>query len=223
MDLTIVIPTNRTPEKYVNRVIENINAFPMRYSYEIAVMSKEEVTGKNVRWVKEEKPIGPINAFNHVVANSDSQYFIFMVDDHIFYNNPSGAVDLLKERYSDRRFPIASLSSGPQSFNPSIGQRFGATDLDFEIPLYPLCKFPAFDRRVLKELGGHVFHPKLYYHAADILLGFYMGMSGEPSNDLPILIRPHNPAKDSSHEVNDCEIVKSIIKKYVNGSKKYLS
>ena len=222
MELTIIIPTNRPYSEYAERTVENINSFQLRHSYEIAIVSKDEVSGKNVRWVKEEERKGPIKAFNDVISASDSQYFIVMVDDHIFYRNPSDAVDFVAQELADKRFPIASLASGAPCYNPLKGQLLGKSDVDFDVGRYPLCRFPVFDRRALKELGGVIFHPKLYYHAGDILLGYYMGMNGEPSQDCPVAVRPHNPAKDSSFEVADCEIVKDIIKEYMGGKKEYI-
>jgi hypothetical protein len=222
VELTIVIPTNRNHTDYVNKVVENINSFPLRHEYQIVVVSKERAVGRNVVWLPEVERIGPINAFNLAVQAFSSRYYIFMVDDHVFRTNPSDAVEFIRDNYQDRKFPIASLSVGFPCYNPVRGQVLGSSPIDFDVAKHPLCRFPVFDRRVLEPLGGKVFHPKLFYHAADILLGYYMGMNGEPSLNTPTWVKPHRPTKDSSHEVNDCEIVKSIIKEYTLGKKQYL-
>ncbi len=222
MELTIVIPTNREPSQYVQKVIENINSFPIRTTREIVVVSQEEVKGEGVRWIKEPSRLGPINCFNLAVDSSDSEYFIFMVDDHVFLNDPSHGVDFLRYQCGHRKFPIASLTPGFPCYNPIQGQVLGSSPIDFPVGRYPLCRFPIFHRSVLDKLGGKIFHPSLFYHAADILLGYYLGKMGEPSIDCNVFVRPHNPAKDPTFEVNDCEIVKSIIREYENGKESYL-
>lgn len=223
LDLTIIIPTNRPHEKYVRNVINNINSIPARHSYQIAVCSQEEISGDNVKWYKENGQQGPISAFNHISSECGTDYVCLLVDDHIFNSNFSNGVEFIEGHYEKTRFPIASLSCGPVNYNPVKGQLLGSSPIDFDVGAYPLCKFPIFHRRALKELGGHIFHPDLFYHAGDILLGYYMGMNNEPCRNAPVGIKPYNPKKDSSHEVKDCETVKQIIKKYVEGERNYLA
>ena len=223
MDLTIIIPTNRPHEEYVDNVVKNINSIPARHSYQISVCSEQEAKGKNVKWHKEEGQQGPIAAFNSIANECGTDYICLLVDDHIFNSNFSDGIDWLEEHYKEARFPIASLSCGPLDYNPVKGQVLGSSPVDFNIGRHPLCKFPIFHKRALKELGGCIFHPDLFYHAGDILLGYYMGMNGEPCRNAPVGIQPCNPAKDPSHEVDDCETVKRIIKKYVEGERNYLA
>jgi hypothetical protein len=223
LDLTIIIPTNRPHEEYVDKVIENINGIQARHSYQIAVCSKEEAKGDNVKWFKEVNRVGPIRAFNYIANECGTPYVCCLVDDHMFTSNFSDGIDFLEEHYQDRKFPITSLSYGPQNYNPVRGQVLGSSPIDFDVEHHPLCKFPFFHRRALKELDGYLFHPNLFYHAGDILLGYYMGMNGEPCKDSPVTICPRKPAKDASHEVWDCETVKHVIKNYVKGQKHYLA
>jgi hypothetical protein len=223
LDLTIIIPTNRPHEKYVDKVIENINSIPTNYSYQISVCSEEEAKGENVKWIKEHGRQGPIAAFNFAAHECDSDYVCCLVDDHVFSSNFSAGVEFLESNYKQARFPIATLSYGPLNYNPVKGQLLGSSPIDFDVAAYPLCKFPIFHKRALKELGGCIFHPDLFYHAGDILLGYYMGMNGEPCRNAPVGIQPRNPKKDSSYEVSDCEKVKSVIKKYVEGERNYLA
>ena len=98
----------------------------------------------------------------------------------------------------------------------------GKSPIDFHVERYPLCRFPIFHRSVLDKLGGKIFHPSLFYHAADILLGYYLGKMGESSIDCNLYVTPHNPTKDPTFEVNDCEIVKSIIREYESGKTSYI-
>jgi hypothetical protein len=223
LDLTIIIPTNRPHEKYVRNVINNINSIPSRHSYQIAVCSQEKIDGDNVKWYKEHGQQGPIAAFNRIADECESEYVCCLVDDHIFNSNFSSGLEFLEEHYDKARFPIASLYCGPVDYNPVRGQVLGGSPVDFDVAAYPLCKFPIFHKRALKELGGKIFHPDLFYHAGDILLGYYMGMNGEPCRNAPVGIQPKNPKKDPSHEVKDCETVKQIIKKYVEGERNYLA
>tara|TARA_Y100000004_G_scaffold91856_1_gene102890 strand:+ start:666 stop:1343 length:678 start_codon:yes stop_codon:yes gene_type:complete len=225
MDISIIIPTARPFEGFSKVVVDNINGIPARHSYEIVIVSNEEVSGDNVVWLKEDGRRGPIWAFNYATQISRSKYCIFLTDDHALTTNFSDGIDFLATEFKHSRFPINTLSGNPPSlnYNPTRGELLGYSPVDFEVQRHPLCKFPIFEReRALDALGGFIFHPNLFYHAGDILLGYYMGMKGEPCIGSPVTVHEFSPSKDSSYEHLDCEIVKNKIREYHNENSSYI-
>ena len=209
-------------EEYLYPLVDNINSVGSRHSYEIVVISQKKPTRDNVVWISEDGRRGPIWGFNYASQTRESKYCIFITDDHAFKNSFSDGIDFIENNFKEKEFPISSLNIN-SSHNPMRGETLGYSAIDFYIERYTLCKFPIFEReRALKALGGFIFHPSLFYHAADIVLGHYMARKGQPCDNSPVGISEVKVAKDSTFETLDCEIAKWKIKQYYNETFSYL-
>lgn len=211
--ISFLIPTKRDPTSFVNNVIDNINSFESSMSYEICIFSKEEIVGENVVWYKEEELKGPIYGFNYMAKNCQGEYLICITDDHIFINSFDHVINYLERDFKDKKFKITSLNPGNFCGSHTKGDILGDREIEFECGIYSLIRFPVLHHSTLDELDGVIFNSQFYYHAGDIWLGFYIGINGQPENDGPTYIRSHNPAKDSTYEVRDCNICRLLMEK----------
>jgi hypothetical protein len=188
-------------------------------TYEIIVFSQEKVEGSNIIWVPEIDKKGPIYGFNKMCEISTGEYIVCLTDDHVLTNSIKLSLDDLDSKKFDSDMIISSLNPNDGGcFNPIRGQILGDSVIDQDIPKYPLVRFPIVHRKSLSLLDGVIFNESLYYHAGDIWLGFYVGYKYAPSFDGPTQIKSHNPQKNESYEVQDCNRVRELIFKLIKDS-----
>lgn len=213
--ISFLLPTKREPQNFANNVIDNINLFKSSMSYEICVFSKEEIAGENVVWYKEEGEYkGQIFGYNYMANNCQGEYLICLTDDHILLNSFEHVINYLEKEYKDKKFKITSLNPvGGFCGNPRKGDLCGDKIIEFECGYYSLMRFPVLHYSALEELDGVLFNTQFIHHAGDIWLGYYMGINGQPGIDGPTYIRPYNPEKDCSTEVQDCNICRLLMDK----------
>ncbi|MCX6778605.1 MAG: hypothetical protein NTU97_00020 [Candidatus Magasanikbacteria bacterium] len=210
MKLSFILATNRKPSEYADITINSINQFSSGFDYEICVYSQERVAGENVVWIKEEEQKGPIIAINYLATHCSGDYIIQIVDDHILINHIRPTIDVLES--SDRLYKICSLHPGNFCGNPIKGQLCGTKNIDFDVPYYPLCRFPVLHKSVLPVLDNCLYNTNFIYHGADIWLGYYLGIKGCPSFDGPTSVRAHNPTKYLKYEAEDCDTCRLLMK-----------
>jgi|TARA_R110000744_G_scaffold106260_2_gene202539 hypothetical protein len=227
MDISFLLPTARavTNPEVLAACIRGINVQHVDLNIEILVYSREEVKGDNVKWIKEDGVKGPIYGFNnlaHWIAKSD--YMVCITDDHLMVNPATKTINHIEDNMKDRKYKIGGLMpmACPYCIMPSKGQILGDLPIEEVMPPAALLRFPVLRRDTFNLLGEHIFHPDLFYHAGDIWLGYFLHVMGEPSAEGPTKIKGISDLKNSEHEVNDCKIVYSLIKKHLNGYTNYI-
>lgn len=210
--VSFLIPTKRNYDTHIKHVINNINSFQSKMSYEICIYSKQEISGENVKWFCEDESRGPIYGFNYLANKCEGEYIICLTDDHILINSfESGVYDLEKNHRNDE-YVITSLNPGGEDCcNPIKGQVLGDTIIGFECELFPLVRFPMMHKETFEKFGNVIFNESFYYHAGDIWLGYYLGKKGYKYHNSPISVGGNNPEKDSKYEVSDCNIARKLI------------
>ncbi len=214
MDISFLIPTIRPHEQFLNIVLSNIRSIPTKYSYEICVYGPEKPKDENVVWFEEKERTGQLYGFNLMAKHCNGEYLVVMVDDHVLQSPIDESIDFLKsDFFKNRKYKITSLNPGDIVCNPVRGQIMGDQPIDFDIPRFPICRFPIMDKNTFHLLGDIIFNPCLRSHAGDNFLGGYMFKKGEICVDGPTRIIAHNPQKFSQDEVRDCNIVRKLWKK----------
>jgi hypothetical protein len=210
--VSYLIPTNRDHVDFLYKTIESIEKFSSNVTYEILVYSEKKIELDNVLWVQEIGKKGPIHGFNEMIKLSQGEYIACLTDDHVLINSMDLTLNLLDSEKNNNEMVVCSLNPGDYGcYNPLKGQILGNEVIDIDIPRIPLIRFPVIHRKSLFLLDNVIFNPNLYYHAGDIWLGFYVGYKYGHSFDGPTQIRSHNPQKNSSHEVEDCNVVRKLI------------
>jgi len=160
---------DRPPEQYVLKSIDNINKISegSDYSYEILVISEDEVKGENTTWIKEEEySDGLVGAYNALVPHASGKYLVYSVDDCFFDDKFYTTIDLLESYVYDRRqlkLLCVGSDNGLGSFMPR------------GYPKYGVYRYPIVGREtVMKYFDGHLFHPWFKNHYADNWLGYWV-------------------------------------------------
>tara|TARA_R110000744_G_scaffold260765_2_gene375669 strand:- start:374 stop:1057 length:684 start_codon:yes stop_codon:yes gene_type:complete len=160
---------DRPPEQYVLKSIDNINKISESsdYSYEILVISEDEVKGENTTWIKEEEySDGLVGAYNALVPHASGKYLVYAVDDCFFDDKFYTTIDLLESYvYNRRNLKLLCVGSdnGLGSFMPR------------GYPKYGVYRYPIVGREtVMKYFDGHLFHPWFKNHYADNWLGYWV-------------------------------------------------
>ena len=160
---------DRPPEQFVNKAIANINEISKdsKYSYEILVISEEEIAGDNVTWIKEEEyNDGPVGAYNALVPHANGKYLVCTVDDCWFDDQFYTTIDLLESYvYNRRHLKLLCVGSdnGLGSFMPRGHPKYG-------VYRYPIVA----KETVMNFFDGHLFHPWFKNHYADNWLGYWV-------------------------------------------------
>ena len=219
MKVSYLIPTNRNYEDFLYKTIESIVKFSTDFEYEILVYSKQHIEIPNVIWVQENKDRGPIYGFNEMSKLCKGEYIVCLTDDHVLDSPMKNTLDYLDSKINDSDMIICSLNPGNNScFNPVKNQILGDVPINREIPSFPLIRFPVINRKSLSLLDNVIFNENLFYHGGDIWLGFYVGYKYGARFDGPTLIKAHNPQKNSTYEVSDCNIVRELIYKLLSNN-----
>jgi hypothetical protein len=211
-DISFLIITNREYELWSGRTVEcihkSIKDYPIKYTYEILICSPEEISDKNVLWVKDEfDGLGHgVAANNKMFQYSQGKYIITINDDHMFPDpsleptiypdqKPLKAIEFLQsDVFQNRRFKVTSIGAG---WNVSV---YGSTCIPSLAwpPPYPLSEelkdpkytqvphrhlilgYPVYERAtVIKELRGFLFNPSFKHRYADNWLSFFIGENDE--------------------------------------------
>ena len=213
MDISILLATTRP--NLANGVIDSINRVsnPNNYSYEILVVGPHEVNGHHVRWVKEDVPLGPIQAFNYGYTQSVGDFIIIMSDGILAPHNMFDIVEEIKN-HPNPTLNICALGEGG-----GYGCKTCAKQ-----PIGYIMRWPCISRQTIdKYLQGYIYAPGYYYHVADNWLGEWCALMGEEVHECENVkiteqqSHPHNP----THTNNDIGIMHLMIDNFTN-DKKYV-
>ena len=180
IDVSIIIPTARPADQFINKVVDRINlqspAFP--FTYEILVIGPEEIKRSNVKWFKESAvdQKGPLPAGDYLLQNhAEGDYVIIGTDDHYFDGDWWEVIDFIDSMPSrDRKMKISSFTGHTRSTGPIAHE-------DIVKETYPLLRWPVASMDTIKNhLGGVLLDPRFHYIYADNWLSFLVGKKGEP-------------------------------------------
>ena len=217
-DISFILPTKRDHHMFSKRVVDNINSLNFfGKTHEIIIVSPEEVSGENVKYVRETGTNnGCVSGYNKGYEISSGEYIILCSDDHCFDTNAPLIVEVLKSRlFENRKYKVVCLPTNKHA--------------SCKLPEYTDCdgiiaRYPVFHRSTIEEhLEGYVYHPKLKHHFPDNWLGYWLTQQGEP----PIEINKFdmitfNNTCDRSHDVHDEEVFKVLISDYQATPTKYV-
>ncbi len=222
-DVTFVMGSatrDRPPERYANKAIENINEVSKdsKYSYEILVTSEHEISGPNVRWVKEDTyNDGLVGAYNSLVPHPKGKYLIYSVDDCFFDDKIYTAIDLLESYvYNRRNMKILCVGSdnGLGSFCPR------------GYPKYGVYRYPIIAKEsIMKYMDGHMFHPWFKNHYADNWLGYWMThMFDETMVEVwnTTIHIPDDAPSYNHHNGSDERAFGELVKRFHSGYHRYI-
>jgi len=217
-DISFILPTNRDPRKYSERVVDNINSLNFYgKTYEIIVVSPRPVAGDNVVYLAEdEDATGCVNAYNEGYNISTGDYIFLCSDDHYFDLNSPLITEVLNSRlFTNRKYKVVCLPTnkhGPCNL-PDY------TDCDSII-----ARYPVFTRQTIEEyLGGYVYHPSFRHHYPDNWLGYWLAQQGEPAIEINKFdMITFSNSCDKIHDEHDEKVFRELIAAYENGSQKYV-
>jgi hypothetical protein len=110
------------------------------------------------------------------------QYLVTMVDDHTVNNNFFSIIDFLKsDCFNDKKYRICTIKSGGRCPIPHMPPFNTDKDKEDLFKSWTTARFPAMDKETFKKLDYHIFHPDFKYSHADIYLGTYLAVNGEPA------------------------------------------
>tara|TARA_R110000796_G_scaffold146898_1_gene263623 strand:+ start:8907 stop:9590 length:684 start_codon:yes stop_codon:yes gene_type:complete len=222
-DVTFIMGSatrDRPPERYANKSIANINEVSKnsKYSYEILVTSEHEISGPNVRWVKEDTyNDGLVGAYNSLVPHAKGKYLIYSVDDCFFDDKIYTAIDLLESYvYNRRNMKILCVGSdnGLGSFCPR------------GYPKYGVYRYPIIAKEsIMKYMDGHMFHPWFKNHYADNWLGYWMThMFDETMVEVwnTTIHIPDDAPSYNHHNDSDERAFGELVKRFHSGYHRYI-
>ena len=134
------------------RIIENVRATVRDIDYEIVVVSPFEVSGPDIRWIKEETPKGCGAAHAVAYENSTGDVICPLADDAEF--RPGWAEDGYQSLLKFERGRPYAIGIGQT--NQMVGTVFGI--------YYPF--FPMLRRTTMEAIGGF-YLPQLRHHFTD--------------------------------------------------------
>jgi len=210
----------RPPEQFVNKTIANINEISKdsKYSYEILVISEEEIAGDNVTWIKEEEyNDGPVGAYNALVPHANGKYLVCTVDDCWFDDQFYTTIDLLESYvYNRRHLKLLCVGSdnGLGSFMPS------------GYPKYGVCRYPVVAKEtVMNFFDGHLFHPWFKNHYADNWLGYWVThMFDETMVEVwnTTIHIPDGAPSYNHHNNSDKNAFDALVRRFQEGHHRYI-
>mgnify|MGYP003131765797 CR=1 FL=1 len=211
---------DRPPEQFVNKAIANINEISKdsKYSYEILVISEEEITGDNVTWIKEEEyNDGLVGAYNALVPHTNGKYLVYTVDDCWFDDQFYTTIDLLESYvYNHRHLKLLCVGSdnGLGSFMPS------------SYPKYGVYRYPVVAKEtVMNFFDGHLFHPDFKNHYADNWLGYWVAhMFDETMVEVwnTTVHIPDGAPSYNHHNDADKSAFDALVKRFQEGYHRYI-
>jgi len=228
--ISYLLPTNRqqTNPQILQQAISSINQQPTKYDYEILVYSEDEVVGDHVRWIKEDKRRGPIFGINLLARKyAGGDYLVVLTDDIYFLSSIDLCIDMVESpnfQYS-RKYKICGLGCGGTCAIPARNTRIGnVVSLQEDMPTGIILRWPIVHKDTMNTyLNGYIFHPRFYHAAADIWLGYYLAVVGEPAIEGPTQIRPINNLHNASWELQDSNTAHALITNNKNGDPGYMN
>jgi len=218
-DISFILPTNRDPASYSQRVIDNINALQFHgKTHEIILVGPNPVQGENVVYLKEgENATGCVNAYNEGYNVSTGEYILLCSDDHYFDLNSPLITEVLASRlFNNRKYKVVCLPTN----------KHGPCDL----PDYTKCdsiiaRYPVFARSTIEEhLNGYVYHPSFRHHYPDNWLGYWLAQQGEPVIEINKFdMITFSNSCDKIHDEYDENVFKELMTAYKNGATQYVN
>lgn len=168
----------------LRRTIENIHATTRGVDYEILTVTPFEVSGANVRWIREEAPRGAVYAHAMAYERMSGNVVVALSDDVLLADNWAEIALANLERRSKVNTP---LCLGLHQTNFISGTVFGI--------YYPF--FVVARRSVLDAAGGY-FDPSYIAHFVDADLGLRVWHAGGrcERTDLPLISRVPRQGKE---------------------------
>lgn len=221
VDISFLLPTLRKWPQYGQRVVDSIYqaARHTSYNYEILVSSPFEVKGERITWYGEKQQLGALSAFNHLAHQAIGRYIMMCVDDHICDDNLFSVVGYLDgPEFSNRRYKLVTIASGGRCPIPNHPPFNTDTDKNQLLYSWTTARFPVLSTKTWREdFGGYVFQPRFWNSHADIYLGYYLGINGEPiieyeGTRLREFDHVHNASRESDlHDEKVCvELMNSV-------------
>ena len=236
VDISFMIPTLEKLEVGSNlqKVVDSIHAQPTKYTYEICIYSPHPTEGPHIRWVKEEKKIGPLYGYTYMFQHgSEGEYVFTIVDDHVFVSPFDHIVDRLKsEEYANRNFKVMSLSTheGIVQPLPTLTNRWGSIlsiQKEDGWPKGLMVRFPVCRRDTVRDLMNNcIFHPEFRYHAGDVWLGAYLSFMGEPGLECfesRIYPLPHTRPQNWEQTIADANTSTALVRNWYAGCRDYVA
>ena len=218
-DISFILPTNRDPASYAQRVVDNINSLSFYgKTHEIIVVGPTPVKGDNVVYLEDpEDATGCVAAYNEGYNISTGEYIILCSDDHYFDLSCPLVTEVLSSRsFANRKYKVVCLPTnkhGPCS-----------------LPEYTNCdsiiaRYPVFTRQTIEEhLNGYIYHPLFRHHYPDNWLGFWLAKQGEPALEINKFdMLTFSNSCDKGHDKHDEAVFKELIAAYENGSQQYVN
>ena len=235
-DISFLIPTLEKLEPGTNlqKVIDSIHYQPTKYSYEICIYSPYPTYGPNIKWIKEEKKIGPLYGYTYMFQHGAAGEYLFtIVDDHIFVSPFDHIIDKIKsDEFTNRKFKVCSLSTHEGIIQPlpTLTNRWGSILSIQKEDGWPegiMMRFPVFHRDTLNNLLNRcIFHPEFVYHAGDVWLGTYLSFMGElglecfESRIYPL---PHTRVQNWEQSVRDANTSTALMRNWHAGCRDYVA
>ena len=217
-DISFILPTNRDFGQFSKKVIDNINSLNFYdKTHEIIVVSKTEITGDNVVYVREsEQASGCVDAYNKGYKVSTGDYIFLCSDDHYFDTNCPLVIEVLKSRlFAERKYKIVCLPTN----------KHGPCNL----PDYTNCdgiiaRYPVFERETVEShLQGYIYNPSFKHHYPDNWLGYWLQRQGEPAIEINKFdMLTFSNSCDKLHDEHDETVFRHLIDDYHTNSKKYV-
>jgi len=236
IDISFLIPTLEKLEEGSNlkKVVDSINAQPTKYTYEICIYSPYPTEGKNIKWIKEEKMVGPLYGYTYMFQyGAEGRYLFTIVDDHVFISTFDNIIDMLEGQvFTNRKFKICSLSTcnGDLQPLPTLTNRWGSILSIQKEDGWPngiMMRFPVFHRDTINHLLNRcIFHPEFVYHAGDVWLGAYLSFMGEPGLecfDSRLYPLPHTHLQNWDHTVRDANTSTALVRNWCAGCRDYVA
>tara|TARA_R100000664_G_C2756934_1_gene144946 strand:+ start:293 stop:985 length:693 start_codon:yes stop_codon:yes gene_type:complete len=211
---------DRPPDSYANKAIDNINEIfkDCKYTYEILVISEDEIAGENVRWVKEDEyNDGLVGAYNALVPHARGKYLVYAVDDCFFDDQLYTAIDLLESYVYERRelkLLCVGSDNGLGSFMPSGYPKYG-------VYRYPIVAKDT----VMRHFDGRLFHPWFKNHYADNWLGWWVTHMFDETMVEVWNTTIHIPADAPSynhHNAADKDAFERLVERHEEGYSRYI-
>jgi hypothetical protein len=218
IDISFILPTNRDPDIFANRVIKNINSLNFNgKTYEIIVVGPKEIKEPNVLFVKEnENSCGCVDAYNQGYNASKGEFIILCSDDHFFDLNAPNITDVLNsEFFEKRKYKIICLPTNLHG--PCKLPEYCNSDC-------LIARYPVFKRDTIeKYMNGYIYHPDFKHHYPDNWLGYWMCEQGEPVVEYDKFdMITFNNSCDRNNDDYDEYVFKNLIENYKQGQKKYV-
>jgi len=192
-DISFLIPTNRSHEKYLDKTILTINRMDsLGFDYEILVSSTNSgIDSKNIKYFKDTDNEGSIRPINFLASQANGDYLCVLVDDYLPSKNLFSVINFLQSPlYYDRIYKVTSLSVTVKNNGhyyklpaelvpPSVIHPI--TKAERKHNRNYIMKFPTMDRKTYELFGEKIFHPHFLHHVADNYMSIYLGHMGEPT------------------------------------------